>query len=501
MTENAVLISVQPKWLKLIINGQKTIEVRKTAPARVTVPFKCYLYCTMPNTTDPSQSLHLWVWDKETPPRLNGKVVGEFMCDKLFPIWPGYAGKDGDSCLTYTEMEDYLGEQESGWAFHIPEVITYDEPRELGSLYTVKGGPVTRAPQSWMYVKDEPTQQEQEVQEKQNEITEFCDYYTSYVREHARDPEKWLENGTIRGEIPLHGYDCRTQIDPAPDPAELICGYALSKELAATFLDGWDDGDVFLKASLMHPRALAGLFMFAGWPEWSDKRETTILPMYVNKYELLSALIRPIRFVAEKHKDSGNTAVVYYPWSGSKPEPITVELNTNGCIGENEAFIDVYKYPWAPLFFVLHKAAENTGKIAIVGHCGYPLYRFKPETFNDLPDPKCEVNDDDIFGPLGYWMSKKPIGWSRYAYGGSTAIIGALNEYGQPTVYSEYVSGLSCDEVVIPHALAGELNAAFTGKTVKLSDGNKAHVYTIDKNSIPRVITYLAGIDDKTQKI
>ena len=39
----AVLISTQPKWVEKIASGQKTIEVRKTAPE---VPFKAYIYCT-----------------------------------------------------------------------------------------------------------------------------------------------------------------------------------------------------------------------------------------------------------------------------------------------------------------------------------------------------------------------------------------------------------------------------------------------------------------------
>ena len=40
----SVLISIRPKWVEKIANGQKTIEVRKTAPKEV--PFKGYIYCT-----------------------------------------------------------------------------------------------------------------------------------------------------------------------------------------------------------------------------------------------------------------------------------------------------------------------------------------------------------------------------------------------------------------------------------------------------------------------
>ena len=43
----AVLISIRPEWCEKIINGQKTIEVRKTRP-KMDTPFKCYIYCTKP---------------------------------------------------------------------------------------------------------------------------------------------------------------------------------------------------------------------------------------------------------------------------------------------------------------------------------------------------------------------------------------------------------------------------------------------------------------------
>lgn len=40
----SVLISIKPKWVEKIEIGEKTIEVRKTAPKEV--PFKAYIYMT-----------------------------------------------------------------------------------------------------------------------------------------------------------------------------------------------------------------------------------------------------------------------------------------------------------------------------------------------------------------------------------------------------------------------------------------------------------------------
>ena len=42
----AVLISIRPEWVRKILNGSKTVEIRKTAP-KCGVPFKCYIYCTV----------------------------------------------------------------------------------------------------------------------------------------------------------------------------------------------------------------------------------------------------------------------------------------------------------------------------------------------------------------------------------------------------------------------------------------------------------------------
>lgn len=41
----AVLISIRSGWCQKIMEGRKTIEVRKTRP-KMDTPFKCYIYCT-----------------------------------------------------------------------------------------------------------------------------------------------------------------------------------------------------------------------------------------------------------------------------------------------------------------------------------------------------------------------------------------------------------------------------------------------------------------------
>ena len=41
----SILISIRPEWVAKILNGEKTIEIRKTAP-KCDLPIDVYIYCT-----------------------------------------------------------------------------------------------------------------------------------------------------------------------------------------------------------------------------------------------------------------------------------------------------------------------------------------------------------------------------------------------------------------------------------------------------------------------
>ena len=71
----SVLISIRPEWCEKIINGRKTIEVRKTRP-KMNPPFKCYIYkCG------------------------SGKVIGEFLCNQIIDGYScGLRGHGADAC-------------------------------------------------------------------------------------------------------------------------------------------------------------------------------------------------------------------------------------------------------------------------------------------------------------------------------------------------------------------------------------------------------------------
>lgn len=179
----AVLISIRPKWVEKIANGKKTIEVRKTKP-KLDTPFKCYIYCTMDH---PYISVSCGELDKlnyrtNTVCRCNGKVIGEFTCDRIFSINVFDNGSIQNwlfehmerSCLTYEELADYIGNGKTGHGWHISDLRVYDTPRELSEFqratdpcdschaeYTWEctdckklGGNIKRPPQSWCYVEE-----------------------------------------------------------------------------------------------------------------------------------------------------------------------------------------------------------------------------------------------------------------------------------------------------------------------------------------------------------
>ncbi len=195
----SVLISIQPKWCELIASGKKTVEVRKTKP-KLETPFKVYIYCTKAiqhfslgggmyatNDTlyrlptgevkfgDGFELLGSWVGEYDENNFLNGKVIGEFVCDEVKMSFVGYNEKGcpsywdilDDSCFTPNELVCY-GEWKTLYGWHISNLIIYDKPKELSDFINYERCPyggfvdckkcgehhcLKRPPQSWCYVE------------------------------------------------------------------------------------------------------------------------------------------------------------------------------------------------------------------------------------------------------------------------------------------------------------------------------------------------------------
>lgn len=142
----SVLISIRPKWVEKIASGEKTIEVRKSAPKGV--PFKAYIYCCKGNNG------YEWLYRVDDNGRgkaqsWHGKVIGEFICDKVVKYdyqviaCSKYEVNGADvkeelrynagACLTAEEMFSYSkGKTLYGW--HISDLKIYDKPRALSEF-------------------------------------------------------------------------------------------------------------------------------------------------------------------------------------------------------------------------------------------------------------------------------------------------------------------------------------------------------------------------------
>lgn len=172
----SVLIAIRPQWVEKIASGKKTIEVRKTAPKEV--PFKAYIYCSKDNANEIvllKNYKNRFIFgdyrnaDDKFYRVANGKVIGEFICDKVYPIknrGSSFSVADEEqsvtneiarqSCLYYDDMVSYFGNKD-GYGWHISDLKIYDKPRNLSEFGKVGFGhkvPLKRPPQSWMYIED-----------------------------------------------------------------------------------------------------------------------------------------------------------------------------------------------------------------------------------------------------------------------------------------------------------------------------------------------------------
>ena len=138
----AVLISIHPKWCELIASGKKTVEVRKTRP-KIETPFKCYIYETKGKCKDmltrrDSNGEKVFTYNNGI-----GRVIGEFVCDRIYKtrIIPefkeiGYDLNDyeiKETCITREQLRAY-GKDKHLYGWHISNLKIYDKPRELGEF-------------------------------------------------------------------------------------------------------------------------------------------------------------------------------------------------------------------------------------------------------------------------------------------------------------------------------------------------------------------------------
>ena len=195
----AVLISIQPKWCEAIAAGEKTIEVRKSAPKEV--PFKVYIYETKESKRRYLDDRFNSFFSNKSHYTDMGKVIGEFVCDKVYNYFAddfvGSYDSDGniitepregefaywvfnreETCIPYNEILKY-GKGKTLYGWHISDLKIYGSPKELSNYIrecrqpaeiqcenchyfawnddhfcTDKRRTITRPPQSWCYVDE-----------------------------------------------------------------------------------------------------------------------------------------------------------------------------------------------------------------------------------------------------------------------------------------------------------------------------------------------------------
>lgn len=121
-------MSIHPEWIAKIASGEKTVEVRKTAPLQKT-PFRVYIYQTKPKSGD---------WND-----LDGRVVGEFLCKQIWEIntkAPIMIAISMNSCVPITDLQEYAGSR--GWIYgwEIFDVRMYEKPVSLENFYRYADG-------------------------------------------------------------------------------------------------------------------------------------------------------------------------------------------------------------------------------------------------------------------------------------------------------------------------------------------------------------------------
>ena len=192
----AIMISIKPKRVAKILNGEKTIEIRKKFPKDYIG--WVYIYCTkgdkntcLEYADNPDKNKEGKWCVTSGYPYANGKVVARFWCNKVEEIKfinPNrtcgfsceisdddcyYNINENECCLSQDDLYDYL-QGKNGKAIYITKLEIFDKPKEISEFYRIiktdiryciadieKQKPITldackkitKAPQSWCYIE------------------------------------------------------------------------------------------------------------------------------------------------------------------------------------------------------------------------------------------------------------------------------------------------------------------------------------------------------------
>lgn len=177
----AILLSIRPNWVRLILNKKKIYEIRKQFPKDYVG--WVYIYCCKHRKNEIGFHINY--------EKVEGKVVARFWCDKVLELRPfSYGGHIWwiertttnykqflqilqRSSLTAEQIKDYAKRKRELFAVVVDKLEIFDKPRELSEFYTthldktipeifdnstqlpngVWVKPLTKAPQNWCYIE------------------------------------------------------------------------------------------------------------------------------------------------------------------------------------------------------------------------------------------------------------------------------------------------------------------------------------------------------------
>jgi predicted transcriptional regulator len=140
------MISIKPKWVAKILNGEKTIEIRKSIP-KCDLPIDVYIYCTKQKAqlTYRIKDNKFDIHDNNKPCYWGGKVIAKFTLNKVEEIRFDDEETQRKACLTEDELFDYLfvnepyhEDMKKGYAWHIDNLVIFDKPKELCEFRKLK---------------------------------------------------------------------------------------------------------------------------------------------------------------------------------------------------------------------------------------------------------------------------------------------------------------------------------------------------------------------------
>lgn len=117
-----IILSLHPEWWAKMLSGEKTAEIRKTAPRRKG-PYRAYVYLTG-----------------------TGQIWGYIDIDRIEKSTPEEIAAEGGSCVPLYRLREYAAGKPL-YAWKIARVVELKAPIRYSK----------RPPQSWVYA---PTMQE-----------------------------------------------------------------------------------------------------------------------------------------------------------------------------------------------------------------------------------------------------------------------------------------------------------------------------------------------------